>query len=363
VAGRNAPQIAYNFQQFFGNCVRLIPTALKTLRANRLGWRVGKSMTSKRLYETAEALVYDPVASNRNASRASLHSIGFRKVDLAASLEILDERLRVRAPDLLLAEVAGSENEVCALVQSLRRGTLGDNPFIVVVVTTWRRDGTIVGQVVNSGADDLIARPVSTTILGERIRALIDRRKGFVITSDYIGPDRRREPRTAGVERIEVPNPLKIRTLEGLAEDEAELRIVEAVRRGKETLNLQKMRRDAVQLCLQWRMLEQRTPGARDFCEILPRIERLAAEMNHRAGLIHQESAREWCDSVAQSIHALVGMGERSEDITDYRPPLSLLGRAALTLGQMFAPDEVEPARLMELDRIMASRHPAPAAA
>jgi hypothetical protein len=56
-------------------------------------------------------------------------------------------------------------------------------------------------------------------------------------------------------------------------------------------------------------------------------------------------------------------MGERSEDITDYRPPLSLLGRAALTLGQMFAPDEVEPARLMELDRIMASRHPAPAAA
>src|SRR6185437_15078655 len=141
-------------------------------------------MASKRLYETAETLVYDPVASNRNASRASLHSIGFRKVELAASLEILHERLRVRAPDLLLAEVAGSENEVCALVQAVRRGTVGDNPFIVIVVTTWRRDGTIVGQVVNSGADDLIARPVSTTILGERIKALIERRKGFVITSD-----------------------------------------------------------------------------------------------------------------------------------------------------------------------------------
>ena len=56
------------------------------------------------------------------------------------------------------------------------------------------------------------------------------------------------------------------------------------------------------------------------------RVTQLAIAMNHRAGLIHQEAAREWCDSVAQSVHALAGMGERSEEITDYRPPLSLLG-------------------------------------
>src|SRR5258707_1107960 len=96
------------------------------------------------------------------------------------------QRLRNRAPDLLLGEVAGSENETCALVQSIRQGTLADNPFMVIIVTTWRRDGTIVGQVLNSGADDLVARPVSTTSLGERIRLLVERRKGFVVTMDYI---------------------------------------------------------------------------------------------------------------------------------------------------------------------------------
>ncbi len=142
-----------------------------------------------RPYDTAETLVYDPIASNRNATRASLHSLGFRKVDLAASLEILHERLRVSSPDLLLCEVAGAEIEVCQVVQSIRQGRIGSNPFILVMVTTWRRDGSIVSQVVNSGADDLVARPISTALLGERIKAQVERRKPFVVTSDYIGPD------------------------------------------------------------------------------------------------------------------------------------------------------------------------------
>src|SRR4029077_8016498 len=117
------------------------------------------------------------------------------RVDLAPSLDILRERLKMRSPDLLLVEVAGSESEVCGLVQAVRQGTLGDNPFIVIVVTTWRRDGTIIGQVLNSGADDLIARPVSAHMLGERVKVFAGRRKIFVVTMDSFGPDRRREPR------------------------------------------------------------------------------------------------------------------------------------------------------------------------
>jgi len=316
-------------------------------------------MTTKRLYETAETLIYDPVASNRNATRASLHSIGFRKVETTPSLDILADRLRSRPPDLLLAEVAGGESETCATIQAVRQGHLGDNPFIVIVVTTWRRDGTIVGQVLNSGADDLVARPVSTAGLGERIRLLIERRKGFVVTHDYIGPDRRRDPRRPGAGCVEVPNPLKLRTLGSLAEEEAERQIVEAVQQGKDRINLEKVRRDSVQLCLQWRMLEQRTPGTRDFCEILPRMGRLASEMKRRAGLVKREAACQWCDSVAESVETLIALGERAERSAsglDYRPTLSLLSQAALALGRMFAPEEVEPDRLVELERIVSVR-------
>jgi DNA-binding response OmpR family regulator len=325
-------------------------------------------MTAKRLYETARVLVYDPVASNRNGTRASLFSLGYRNVETVPALDMLASRLQKEPPDLLLAEVAGAEGETCALIQAIRQGRLGDNPFVVVVVTTWRRDGSIIGEVLNSGADDLVARPISATALGERIRLLTERRKGFVVTSEYIGPDRRRNARAGGpgAESMETPNPLKLRTLDHIPEDEIARLIAESVQQGKEKLNLEKLRRDAVQLCVQWRMLEQRHPGARDFCEILPRVGRLVAEMKRRAAVAKQTAAQEWCDSVTQSVKTLTAMGERaspSESGPDYQPLLKLLGHASLTLGRMFAAEEVEPARLVELDRLVAVNRARSAAA
>jgi DNA-binding response OmpR family regulator len=317
-------------------------------------------MTAKRFYETARVLVYDPISSNRNATRASLLSLGYRNVESVPAIDMLTYRLKKDAPDLLLAEVAGAESETCGLIQAIRQGRLGDNPFVVVVVTTWRRDGSIIGQVLNSGADDLVARPVSTTALGERVRLLCERRKGFVVTSDYIGPDRRRDGREGSkVECMDAPNPLKLKALDHLSEEEIARQMAETVQQGKEKLNIEKVRRDAVQLCLQWRMLEQRAPGARDFCEILPRIGRLADEMKRRALVAKHDAAQEWCHSILQSIQGLTQLGERdsqSEFAGDYRPLLKLLGHASLTLGQMFAAGEVEPARLVELDRIVADR-------
>ena len=320
-------------------------------------------MQVNRLHETAATLVYDPVGPNRIATRASLHSLGFRRVELAPTLDVLRERLRLRSPDLLLVEVAGSETEACELVQQVRQGTLGENPFIVIIVTTWRRDGSIVGQVLNSGADDLIARPVSAHMLGERVKAFAERRKRFVVTMDYIGPDRRREARGRGAECIEVPNPLNIRAMPNLSEEEGDRQIAAAIRRGKETMESQKTRRDAVQLCLQWRMLEQRVPGARDFREILPRIGRLASGIKQRLG---DAEGREYCHAISQSVEgliALVDQASRDGSGIDCRPVLYALGQSAMALGRMFAPDELEPGRLVELDLIMAARHASPAAA
>ncbi|HEY4264759.1 MAG TPA: hypothetical protein VGM72_05535 [Micropepsaceae bacterium] len=325
-------------------------------------------MIAKRLYDTARVLVYDPVASNRNATRASLHSLGYRNVEGVTALDVLANRLMTDPPDLLLAEVAGAESETCGMIQAIRQGQMGDNPFIMVIATTWRRDGSIIGQVLNSGADDLVARPVSTTTLGERVRLLTERRKGFVVTSQYIGPDRRRDVRSdeGGAECVEAPNPLRFRMLENLSEEEVARRMLESVLQGKEKLNLGKVRRDAVQLCLQWRMLEKRDPAARDFCEILSRMGQLAVEMKRRAKLAKHEAGEEWCDSIAGSVRALTEMVARdghSVVIADYQPALNLLNHATSALGRIFARDEVEPERLVELDRIVAVRNARSAAA
>ena len=71
---------------------------------------------------------------------------------------------------------------------------------------------------VSSGADDLLLRPFSTALLGQRIEAHIDRRKGFVITTDYVGPDRRKDnSRASNVELFEPPNSLKMKAKDKLS--------------------------------------------------------------------------------------------------------------------------------------------------
>jgi DNA-binding response OmpR family regulator len=316
---------------------------------------------TKRLYESAQTVVYDPVASNRTATRASLHSLGFRKVELTPSLDMLAACLKEKSPDLMFAEVSGAETEVCNLIQTVRQGLLGRNPFIVAIVTTWRRDGTIVGKVLNSGADDLVARPFSTQVMGERIKAQVERRKGFVVTSDYIGPDRRRDPSRPGLPCIEVPNSLRVRTIEGVPEEEAERRVAEEVERGKGTLNGQKIRRDAVQLCVQWRLLEHRNRGTRDFFDILTRLDRIAGEIKRRSADAADDSAAGWCGTIASSVESINAMSSRTDPgkvdtAPNFAAVLSQLGHAALSIGKLFAPEETESAKLDEIEALIARK-------
>src|SRR3984957_12349216 len=129
------------------------------------------------------------------------------------------EAIRKRPPDIVLCEAQGADEELCAVIQKLRQGAAGDNPFIVIVVTAWEKSTGLINRVVNSGADDLLLRPFSTGLLGQRIEAHIERRKGFVITTDYVGPDRRQTlPRVgAPAESFEPPNSLKMKAKEKLS--------------------------------------------------------------------------------------------------------------------------------------------------
>src|SRR5260221_12660407 len=98
-------------------------------------------MQMSRLHETAAALIYDPIGPNRIATRASLHSVGFRRVELAPTLDVLRDRLKLRWPDLLLVEVAGNENEARGVGPQGRPGTLGGKPLFLVNVTPSGRAG------------------------------------------------------------------------------------------------------------------------------------------------------------------------------------------------------------------------------
>jgi DNA-binding response OmpR family regulator len=311
------------------------------------------------VYEAAQALIYDPDTANRSHTRASLEALGFRDVAVAASPENLRARIHEATPDLLMCEISGAEAAGCGLIQEVRQDRLGRNPFMVIMAMSWRRDGTVVSQVLNSGADDLVCRPISTPQLDERIKLQVERRKSFVVTADYIGPDRRRDPRRSGSECMPVPNSLKVKTLPGQRLDVAMRQIVGEVEEARQTVNVEKMRRNAFQLCVQWRLLEQRRPGGQEFAEALVRMSALTDDIKRRAARSPNLTALQWCNAMTESLASIRNMVdvsrlENEDSLVDFGPPMHLLGHAALSLGKILAPAELHPAHLVELDALVA---------
>ncbi|MBX3455063.1 response regulator [Ferrovibrio sp.] len=189
----------------------------------------------------------DGKSAMRNLYRQALLGAGFLKLREFDSMVGFTDLLHIVQPDVILMEIEMPEGDACATVHGLRHGLLGDNPFLPVILTTWDAESTNVRRAVNAGADDLLVKPVNTKTLVERIEALALARKPFVVTADYIGPDRRKASARDGnsAPLIQPPNPL-LAKLRGEPVDTTAIR--DAVQQANEQVRLQRLRQSAFRI-------------------------------------------------------------------------------------------------------------------
>jgi len=302
-------------------------------------------------YDNAHVLVYDPVAANRNATRAALYMLGFRHIETVASLEDFAEFIIKSPPDLAVCESQGASAQLCDLIQNLRQGA-GLNPYLVLIVTAWDNSTALVRSVLDSGADDLLLRPFSVAQLGQRVRAHIERRKSFVITTDYIGPDRRKDEsdRDANIERYQPPNSLRMKAADGLSGDAVAAKLEGELRTAREVFGTEKLRRDAFQICVLWRLLQGYLPGAAIYDRDLEKLTGLTQSVSARCLGTEVDGAVKWCDEILASIDGLHKGVERNTT-------MHLLGKAALHLSQIFDPNIPANERLNQIDAAVAIVH------
>jgi len=299
-------------------------------------------------FDTADTLVYDPVSANRTATRSALFSLGFRRVETVPTLDSFCTHVRNQPPDLAICEAQGAEDELCDVVQELRQGSLGDNPFIVIIVTAWEKSAPLVQRIVNSGADDLVLRPYSTAQLGQRIEAHTDRRKGFVITTEYVGPDRRRDPsRPSEVELFLPPNSLKMKARDRLNPDQVALKLDSELRGARDHLYVEKLRRDAFQVCVLWRLMQLVAPGSLYPAEDLAKIVEIATSIAKRCSEGEFGRAAEWCEAICSAVEGL-------QFGVDRQASMYLLGQAALNIHQVLNPTQPPAQHMAQLDATIA---------
>lgn len=162
--------------------------------------------------------------------RQALRAEGFLKIREVDSEIDLRQAVRVESPDIAIIDV-GLGGDIVAAVRDLRQGKLGANPYAVIILTSWNAESDAIRRMMNSGADEILVKPLSVATLVERIASLINRRKPYLATADYVGPDRRggrQDPNAVGVELIHPPNTLRAK-IEGhpLSRDELAVLIQE----------------------------------------------------------------------------------------------------------------------------------------
>ena len=171
---------------------------------------------------TIKVVLADGDTYTSQALRNALTNEGYGDVRAVARLFALRDVMMAAMVDLLVLDVDLPDGNALGLVRDIRQGKLGRNPFLPIILLTWASEPKVVQRAVNSGIDLILVKPVSPVQLFSRIDGLVANRKPFVVTADYVGPDRRDHDLSGPAERYDVPNTLRDK-MEGRQVDAAAL--------------------------------------------------------------------------------------------------------------------------------------------
>jgi CheY-like chemotaxis protein len=188
----------------------------------------------------------------------------------------------------------------------VRTGQEGLNPFTIMMLTAWDLSKSVVTAAIDSGADDLIARPFSIGQFNRRLKTLVEARKQFVVTSDYVGPDRRKDPaRGTTAELIDVPNTLRGKVLDNATSEDFD----GAIHAMRTRMDGERLRRLGAQIAvsaeivMDWALSPE---GLFDAAEI-DRLRRAAQELQAREAEGAAAGTADLCAGVLKVCDALVG--------------------------------------------------------
>ncbi len=198
-------------------------------------------------FDGVRLVLGEPNPNVRTSLKSSLFGQGFREVLDTSDFTVVAQAVERGECDVLMCDTALPGGDMCDLVHQVRHHKLGPNPFLIAVAMTSDTERDTIRRIVESGVDDIVVKPFSVDVLLGRLKMLARGRKPFVVTHDYIGPDRRRQARPEAAKSaplIEVPNVLHSKAVANTDPGTMQRLIDEAASR----INEEKSERHVVQI-------------------------------------------------------------------------------------------------------------------
>ena len=152
----------------------------------------------------------EPNEQVRESMRAMMRGEGLRRTRTFARMDDLLNAIKEAPPDLLIA-ADDLDPTLFDMVRDIRHFKIGRNPFIMITLMVKADSDDAVKKAVLAGADDVMIKPVAPGKMLDRVAHIAMNRSQFIVTTDYVGPERRKsgDTRPSKIKLLTVVNTLK----------------------------------------------------------------------------------------------------------------------------------------------------------
>ncbi len=177
------------------------------------------------------------VGDSNDRLAAAVHNAlgeqGFSTIERVTSVDSFVNAVQSGFLDLIVFDAHLPGGQASEIVQRMRRRGIGENPYAGVIATIRDTAGPMTRQVVDSGADAVVVKPLTVETLFESVSSLVKGRKQFVVTHDYVGPTRRAtvRPGDTTIAVQDPPNSLRCRLVYNMSDQEVKTLVNQAATR------------------------------------------------------------------------------------------------------------------------------------
>ncbi len=248
---------------------------------------------NKASFSNVKFMLADPNSQTRNSLRGGLFGFGFREISDVSTFEQVCENIEKESYDLLVLDTAFGVNRVSELIQDIRHGKKCKNPFMSIMVLSENNKNSFLQSLLHAGGDMAVPKPVSIKDVTEAIKDMCTRRQPFVVTRNYVGPDRATFKSDLGEDApfFKPPNSLAAKVFGGLGEEE----IQDRIQQGLIDFNELKMERHLVQLAWLLDRLDPDKGEPLDLTFILDQVDVVLEDLLDRSHNSQYTSSSETC--------------------------------------------------------------------
>jgi len=149
------------------------------------------------------ALVLEDNAHMRSLLRVILSSFGIRNIEEASDCQQALSVMGARHIDIAFVDLKLNGPDGLEFCRRMRQSPETAHRYLPIIMVTAYSERARVLDAINAGVDEFLVKPVRAIDVANRVNAVIERRRRFVQSPSYFGPDRRRrqDPRYKGAMR------------------------------------------------------------------------------------------------------------------------------------------------------------------